>query len=111
MGADPAPQTPHLLRVTNTAIGGRPEGGLVMVIDFANGDGVPEDLNEVELILRSSAGTTTPGILQRNPETNGPHLAFTFDPKGADVSEFRVQLRTGGSALNEIWLYRWTKTT
>lgn len=110
-GADPAPVTPHLLRVTNTAMGGRPEGGLVMVIDFANGDSVPEDLDEVEILLRSSAGTTTPGILQRNPETNGPRLAFTFDPQGADVSEFRVQLRAAGSALSEIWLYRWTKTT
>ncbi|MDG1170265.1 MAG: glucan biosynthesis protein, partial [Sulfitobacter sp.] len=60
------------------------------------------------VVLRTSAGTTTPGNLQRNPETNGPRLAFTFDPQGADVSEFRVQLRANDTALSEIWLYRWT---
>lgn len=109
-GANPAPQTPELLRVLGSAMGGRPEGGQVMVIDFENADSVPEDLSTVEVTLRTSAGTTTPGILQRNPETNGPRLAFTFQPEGADVSEFRVQLHAGGTALSEIWLYRWTKT-
>lgn len=109
-GADPAPQPP-LLPVVNTAMGGRPEGGLVMVIDFANGDGLPEALADVDVILRSNAGSTTPGILQRNPETNGPRLAFTFEPGDATVAEFRVQLRSGGNPLSEVWLYRWTKTT
>ncbi|MBB3995077.1 glucans biosynthesis protein [Sulfitobacter undariae] len=109
-GADPAPQTPDLLRVIGTAMGGRPEGGLVMVIDFENGHLVPDDLETVEVVVRTSAGTTTPGILQRNPETNGPRLAFTYDPQDAKVSEFRVQLRTNDTALSEIWLYRWTLT-
>ncbi|KIN71418.1 glucan biosynthesis protein [Sulfitobacter guttiformis] len=109
-GADPAPNPPELLRVTGTAIGGRPEGGLVMVIDFDQGEALPEDLSMVEVTLRSSTGTTTPGILQRNPETNGPRLAFTFMPEGADSSEFRVQLRIGDAPLSEVWLYRWTKT-
>ncbi|WP_298860534.1 glucan biosynthesis protein G [uncultured Sulfitobacter sp.] len=109
-GADPAPNPPELLRVLSTAMGGRPEGGLVMVIDFEDGSALPEDLSAVDVILRSSTGTTTPGILQRNPETNGPRLAFTFMPEGADVAEFRVQLRTGDAPLSEVWLYRWTKT-
>lgn len=110
-GAQPAPQTPELLSVRGTAMGGRPEGGLVMVIDFENGDALPEDLEMVDVILRSSVGNTTTGILQRNPETNGPRLAFTFDPEGATVAEFRVQLRTGGTPLSEVWLYRWTQST
>jgi len=109
-GADPAPQPPELLRVLNTAIGGRPEGGLVMVIDFANGDALPEDLDDVQIILRSSKGTISPAILQRNPETNGPRLAFTFDPQESSYAEFRMQLRTSEAPLSEIWLYRWTKT-
>lgn len=109
-GASPAPVTPHLLAVRGTAMGGRPEGGLVMVIDFENGDALPEDLSSVELLVRSSAGRTTPGILQRNPETNGPRLAFTFEPDGAEFAEFRVQLRTGNAPLSEVWLYRWTKS-
>jgi glucans biosynthesis protein len=109
-GADPAPNPTELLRVLGTAMGGRPEGGLVMVIDFENGSALPDDLSTVDVTLRSSAGTTTSGILQRNPETNGPRLAFTFMPEGANVAEFRVQLRTGEAALSEVWLYRWTET-
>jgi glucans biosynthesis protein len=109
-GADPSPQTTDLLKVTDTAMGGRPEGGLVMVIDFEDGDAVPQDLEDVEITLRSSNGSTTPGILQRNPETNGPRLAFTFQPEDATSSEFRVQLRVGDAPLSEVWLYRWTQT-
>lgn len=109
-GADPSPTMPALLPVHRSAMGGRPEGGLLMVIDFENGDVLPEDLDEVDIILRSSHGTTTPPILQRNPETNGPRLAFTFDPQDARHAEFRVQLRTGGQTISEVWLYRWTKT-
>ncbi len=109
-GADPAPNPPELLRVLGTAMGGRPEGGLVMVIDFEDGSALPDDLSTVDVTLRSSTGTTTSGILQRNPETNGPRLAFTFMPEGASVAEFRVQLRTGEAPLSEVWLYRWTPT-
>jgi glucans biosynthesis protein len=109
-GADPSPQTPGLLRVTGTAMGGRPEGGLVMVIDFEDGSVLPQDLETIEVILRTSAGSTTPGILQRNPETNGPRLAFTFQPEDETSSEFRIQLRLGDAPLSEVWLYRWTQT-
>ncbi|MCX7567176.1 glucan biosynthesis protein G [Sulfitobacter sp. F26169L] len=109
-GADPAPSIPALVSVRGTAMGGRPEGGIVMVIDFDDGGSLPQDLSEVDVILRSSHGTTTSGTLQRNPETNGPRLAFTFQPDGADFSEFRVQLHTNDQPLSEIWLYRWTKT-
>lgn len=109
-GADPAPNPPELLRVLGSAMGGRPEGGLVMVIDFEDGSALPEDLSTVDITLRSSTGTTTPGILQRNPETNGPRLAFTFMPEDANVAEFRVQLRTAEAPLSEVWLYPWTKT-
>ncbi|MGJ8546628.1 MAG: glucan biosynthesis protein [Sulfitobacter sp.] len=111
-GADPSPMAGKPLRVIKTAMGGRPEGGLVMAIDFANGDalpnGLPEDLNDIEIILRSSAGEVTPGILQRNPQTGGPRLAFTFTPGDATSAEFRAQLRHAGNPLSEIWLYRWT---
>lgn len=109
-GADPAPNPAELLRVTGTAMGGRPEGGLVMVIDFENGSALPDDLETVEVTLRSNTGTTTAGILQRNPETNGPRLAFTFMPEGTEAAEFRVQLRIGEAPLSEVWLYRWTQT-
>ncbi|QUJ76932.1 glucan biosynthesis protein G [Sulfitobacter albidus] len=109
-GADPSPPPMGLVPVRHTAMGGRMEGGLVMAIDFDNGDAVPEDLSEIDVILRSSHGRVSPGILQRNPETNGPRLAFTFHAEGATYSEFRVQLRTAGAPLSEVWLYRWTQS-
>jgi glucans biosynthesis protein len=107
-GADPSPPSDPLIAVRHTAMGGRPEGGVVMVIDFDAGAQVPEDLAQVEVILRSSTGSTTPGILQRNPETGGPRLAFTFEPDDDAVAEFRGQLRHKDAPLSEVWLYRWT---
>lgn len=110
-GADPLPATADIpVKVLNTAIGGRPEGGQIVAIDFATSSRVPQDLNEIEVILRSNTGTITPGILQKNPETGGPRLAFTFDPQEANLVEFRAQLRLGGEPLSEVWLYRWTTT-
>ena len=108
-GADPAAATADVpVKVLNTAMGGRPEGGQIIVIDFADSADVPQDLAEIEIILRGNAGSITPGILQRNPETNGPRLAFTFKPEGANLAEFRAQLRLNGEPLSEVWLYRWT---
>ncbi|MEQ6250157.1 glucan biosynthesis protein G [Sulfitobacter sp. HNIBRBA3233] len=105
--ADPAPATP-LLPVLRSAMGGRMEGGLVIVIDFENGDAMPEDMDAIEVTLRNSHGRIAAPILQRNPETNGPRLAFTFHPDDAAFAEFRAQLRVGDAPLSEIWLYRWT---
>ncbi len=108
-GADPIAATADVpVKVLNTAIGGRPEGGQIIVIDFANSTEVPQDLSQIEIVLRSSAGSVTPGILQRNPETGGPRLAFTFKHEGVNWAEFRAQLRLNGEPLSEVWLYRWT---
>ncbi|MEM6305336.1 MAG: glucan biosynthesis protein G [Pseudomonadota bacterium] len=109
-GADPVPASARRpLRVLGTAMGARPEGGDVVVIDFADGPAVPDDLGEIEYFVRTTAGEVTPGILQRNPETNGPRLAFTFYANDAPLAEFRAQLRLNGAPLSEVWLYRWTK--
>lgn len=109
-GADPVAASAQVpVRVLNTAMGGRPEGGDIIVIDFANGPAVPDDLSEVEILVRANAGSVTPGILQRNPETGGPRLAFTFKAGEATLAEFRAQLRLKGEPLSEVWLYRWTK--
>lgn len=109
-GANPAPQQNNLLSVLNTAMGARPEGGIVAVIDFANGDVLPEDLSRLTILLRGTAGTHSDGLVQRNPETGGPRLAFTFYPEDASLIEFRAQLRLDGEPLSEVWLYRWTKS-
>lgn len=108
-GADPVADVPDMpLKVLNTAMGGRPEGGQIIAIDFEDAAHVPGDLSKVEIILRSSAGDTSSGIVQRNPETGGPRLAFTFQPGEATLAEFRAQLRLNGAPLSEVWLYRWT---
>ena len=108
-GADPVAATAEVpVKVLNTAMGGRPEGGQIIAIDFAASDRVPQDLSTIETLVRSSTGTVTPGIVQRNPETGGPRLAFTFMPDDATLAEFRAQLRLGGEPLSEVWLYRWT---
>ena len=109
-GADPAPKAGMPLRVINTAMGENAFGpGYLVVIDFDAGPSVPDDLSEIGRLVRSSQGEVSEGVLQRNPETGGPRLAFRFDPMGATWSEFRVQLRASeGAPLSEVWLYRWT---
>ena len=109
-GADPAPADLGALRVRDTAVGASAfHTGLLFVIDFDPGPQVPEDLSTLMRLVRSSAGEVSEGVVQRNPETGGPRLAFRFDPMGAELVEFRAQLRAGdGAPLSEVWLYRWT---
>ena len=108
-GVEPEPHEDMPLRVINTAAGGRPEGGRIFAIDFEPGPNVPEDLSQIMKIVRSSAGEVSEGIVQMNPETGGPRLAFTFHAGEATWAEFRAQLRHEGKPLSEVWLYRWTK--
>lgn len=106
---DPAPRTGMPLRVLNTAIGDNPWGGTIAAIDFEARTDVPDDLSTLDIVLRSSVGDISDGLVQRNPETGGPRLAFTFDPGEADLVEFRAQLRLNGAPFSEVWLYRWTR--
>ncbi|MCK0150350.1 glucan biosynthesis protein G [Marivita sp. S6314] len=96
------------LRVLNTRIGNAFEDGIIVAIDFSDGDDVPEDLSQIEKLVRASTGEVSEGVLQRNPETGGPRLAFKFHPGKESLIEFRAQLRLNGDPLSEIWLYRWT---
>ncbi len=96
------------LRVLNTRIGKAFEDGIIIAIDFAPGSDVPEDLNQIEKLIRASAGQVSKGIVQKNPETGGPRLAFKFHPEDAKTIEFRAELRLNGTPLTETWLYRWT---
>jgi glucans biosynthesis protein len=103
------------LRVLNTRIGARPAfgadaaGSFLIVIDFEAGPDLPDDLESIARLIRSSTGTVTDGVLQRNPETGGPRLAFAFRPDADALAEMRVQLRLGEAALSEVWLYRWAR--
>ena len=97
------------LIVLNTLSGAAFEiRGTIVLIDFAPGDTVPEDLGEVDIVVNASAGEVSSGVLQRNPETGGPRLAFKFEPGDETLIEFRAQLRLNGAPLSEVWLYRWT---
>jgi glucans biosynthesis protein len=97
------------IKALNTMIGSAFENnGTIVTIDFEDGAQVPEDLADIEILIRGSAGEVSSGVLQRNPETGGPRLAFKFHPGDAELIEFRAQLRLNNAALSETWLYRWT---
>ena len=60
--------------------------------------------------LEASAGAVGSAIVEANPALpGGIRVSFSFDPKGADLSEFRLQLLVAQKAVSETWLYRWTK--
>lgn len=99
-----------LAQVIDTAAGARVFGppGRIMVVDFASHpllEGEPED---IDVVLASPHVMLSQGVLQRNPATGGLRLAFSFDPGTRDHVELRAELRRGGQAVSEVWLYRWT---
>ena len=97
-------------KVINTRIGGRYEGGKVVTIDFENTPLIPNNLDELTLHMAANNGQQSDGVIQRNPETGGPRVAFNFDPGDAGAAELRAQLRHNGKLVSEVWLYRWTST-
>ncbi|SLN24997.1 Glucans biosynthesis protein G precursor [Roseovarius albus] len=103
-----APSTAPVAKVLNTRLGKRFEGGYIVTIDFESIPVLLKDLEELTLFIGSNTGTHSEGIVQRNPETGGLRLAFTFDPEGAQAVELRAQLRHNKANVSEVWLYRWT---
>ncbi len=106
-GGEPAPVKP-ITRVINTRMGKRFAGGYIATIDFAEHAVIPQDLSMITRHISVNRGTVSGGILQKNPETGGARLAFTFDPKGARSVDMRAQLMMDGHSISEVWLYRWT---
>lgn len=108
-----APVDPGLARVIGTAMGGRHNGakdlpGRLVTVDFAAHPAFDAGPEALDIHLSSPHVETTPGVLQRNPETGGMRLAFAFDPAGAGLADLRAQLRRDGQTVTEVWLYRWT---
>lgn len=103
-----APNPLPVAKVLNTRIGSRFAGGHIVAIDFDNNAALPEGLDDLAIHIGTNRGTHSDGILQRNPETGGPRLAFTFDPQDSKAVEMRAQLRHEGRMASEVWLYRWT---
>ncbi len=108
-GGDPALPDP-LPRVTDTSGGKRifGEQGRIMTIDYAPHPLFNDGPEALTLHISSPHVETSAGVLQRNPETGGLRLAFSFDPKDRDLVELRAQLRKDGAPASEVWLYRWT---
>ena len=107
-GVVTTPSDAKLARVTNTAMGKRHAGGHIVAIDFERSglfEGGPEG---IDVRISSPHADTSNGVLQRNPQTGGLRLAFSFDPGERNMAEMRAQLRRDGKPLTEVWLYRWT---
>ncbi|PWE34370.1 glucan biosynthesis protein G [Maritimibacter sp. 55A14] len=94
--------------VINTRMGPRHEGGIVVAIDFGPHAVLPDDPAELGRMVRATRGRVGDPSLNRNPETGGLRLDFTFFPEGATLSEMRAQLTLDGRGVSEVWLYRWT---
>ncbi|MEX0340103.1 MAG: glucan biosynthesis protein [Arenibacterium sp.] len=108
-----APVEQTVAEVIGTAMGARhawanPPQGRMAFIDFAPHPAFEDGPDAIDIFVSSPHVDTTPGILQRNPETGGMRLAFSFDPKEREMVELRAQLRKDGVAVSEVWLYRWT---
>ncbi len=95
-------------RVINTRMGQRRKGGRIVTIDFEAHPLLEADPESFTMSISSPHVETSDGVLQRNPETGGLRLAFTFFPGERSMVELRAQLRMSGKMASEVWLYRWT---
>jgi glucans biosynthesis protein len=103
-----APRRRDVASVLNTHMGRNFEGDRwLAAIDYAAHPALEGDLSELTIVLNSPADHSD-GVLQRNPETGGARLAFTFDPGADPEAELRAELRRDGRQVAEVWLYRWT---
>jgi glucans biosynthesis protein len=104
-----APRRRDVAPVRNTHIGRNFEGDRwLAAVDFDAHPALDGDLTDLTIVLNSSSSELSSGILQRNPETGGARLAFTFDPGERTLSELRAELRRDGVQVSEVWMYRWT---
>ena len=119
-GPTPPPRRGDVARVVETYMGlNFSRDAWLAAIDFADhaalavAGGAEDDADPGQfddMVVRISARVpTSDGVLQRNPETGGVRLAFTFDPGKADTVELRAQVFRNGEPATEVWLYRWTR--
>ncbi len=102
------PQRTAMPRVIHTAMGENTFGdGRLAVIDFEPSE-MFDDPDALSVFVQSPHAETSDGVLQRNPDTGGLRLAFSFQPGDRDHVELRAQLRLGEAPASEVWLYRWT---
>jgi glucans biosynthesis protein len=102
------PPDTKLAKVTNTSMGARRSGGRIVAIEFEKHPAFVDAPDGIDVRVSSPHAQTSDGVLQRNPQTGGVRLAFSFDPGKRKMVELRAQLRRDGKAASEVWLYRWT---
>lgn len=103
-----APIAVDYAHVINTRMGRHLHGGRIATVDFAPHPLLDDGPDGVSIHVSSPHVETSSGVLQRNPETGGLRLAFTFEPGERTLVELRAQLRKEGQMASEVWLYRWT---
>ncbi|MEM9850496.1 MAG: glucan biosynthesis protein G [Pseudomonadota bacterium] len=79
----------------------------IATVDFAPHPAFEAGPEALTVHTSSNRAKVSPGILQRNPGTGGLRLGFSFD-SGDRPAELRAQLLRDGTAVSEVWLYRWT---
>ena len=108
-GGEPATRR-DVARVLDTHMGENfDRDALIAAIDFEDHRLLSGALDDVTIHVSSNRAKVSPGILQRNPETGGARLAFSFDPRERDAVELRAQLVRDGRPVSEVWMYRWTR--
>ncbi|MBJ6371060.1 glucan biosynthesis protein [Sedimentitalea arenosa] len=103
-----APIAADYARVINTRMGRHLHGGRIVTVDFAPHPLLEAGPEALVAEVSSPDVETSTGVLQRNPETGGLRLAFTFEPGERTLVELRAQLRKEDQMASEVWLYRWT---
>ncbi|BDX03450.1 glucans biosynthesis protein G 2 [Marinomonas pontica] len=78
-----------------------------VVIDFNKMPDVNVDTLTVDASI--SKGRILEALIVKNPHNNGVRVYVSFDPQDADLSELRIQLKQGDTAVAPTWLYRWMK--
>lgn len=97
-----------LMRVTRTLTGAsQRDGWRRFEIDFSNGGAV--SVVGIEVRALSSGGVIDSVTLKENSGSGGLRVSLELNPDGLDSADLRVELRRGGTAVAEVWVYRWSQ--
>ncbi len=96
-------------RVAKTRVGtAKKPDTLLFVLDY---EGLAvKDVRDLPVAdVRSTAGTVSNIVVQRNPDISGVRVTFELSPGSVELIEMRTVLKVAEQAISESWVYRWTK--
>jgi periplasmic glucans biosynthesis protein len=98
--------------VSNTSSGlangpERKAGAIRYAVDFVGPALATQELPQAA--LSATAGKVSMPVVQRNPNTRGVRVDFLLKPGDVDVVEMRLELKSKGRLVSEVWLARWTR--